>query len=420
MTYCYGRSVLDWPIGVTVYNPAKCYGGYTIVNPYRSSLIFLIDMRGRIVHTWHADPERIGESWFMRRLENGNWLNLVYYVPNSLSHTQRLTPTLWSAPGLQAGLVEQDWEGNVVWRYLAPDGWDINHDMTRLENGNTLIRMERLIHAPAVSDKQIADDIFVEIDSSGERLWQWSTVEHIDQFGYSETGRRTMYEQGGALFLTNTCTVLPPNELEDRDPRFRRGNILSSQRNTNRIYIVDRQSGDVVWKWGNGPGQLVGQHHPVMLHNGHILVYDNGGQGGYPARCRFYTRLIEMDPLSDEIVWQYAHEPLTLKPMSRFFSSSWGSVQRLPNGNTFSLDCHKGRLFEVTPWGEIVWEYISPFAWGRGTRVVEPGIYRAYRYGYDSVLEVDPWFPNTDGQVGIEPVQMPLPEGLGLPSSDRP
>jgi hypothetical protein len=269
-----------------------------------------------------------------------------------------------------------------------------------------------------VSNKQIADNMFVEIDSSGKRLWQWSTVEHIDQFGYNETARRAMYERGGALFLTNTCAVLPPNALEDRDRRFRRGNILSSQRNTNLIYIVDKESGDVVWRWGDAPGQLVGQHHPVMLHNGHILVYDNGGQGGYPPRCRFYTRLVEIDPLSGEIVWQYAHEPHTLKPMSRFFSSSWGSVQRLPNGNTFSLDCHKGRLFEVTPWGEIVWEYISPFSWGRGMKVFEAGIYRAYRYGYNCVPEVEPWFPNTDGHIGIQPVEMPLPEGLGLPSSD--
>lgn len=155
-----------------------------------------------------------------------------------------------------------------------------------------------------------------------------------------------------------------------------------------------------------------------MLHNGNILIYDNGGQGGYPPRVRFYTRLIEINPVSCEIVWQYAHEPYTFKPTSKFFSSSWGSIQRLPNGNTFSLDCHKGRLFEVTPSGEIVWEYISPFAWGRGTEVVDSGMYRAYRYGYDEVPEPDPIFKNTDGHIGTQPVSRSLPEYLGLPSRD--
>jgi hypothetical protein len=95
-------------------------------------------------------------------------------------------------------------------------------------------------------------------------------------------------------------------------------------------------------------------------------------------------------------------------------------VQRLPNGNTFSLDCHKGRLFEVTPYGEIVWEYISPYAWGRGTQVVDSGIYRAYRYGYDEILEADPIFRNTDGHIGVKSMCAELPEKLGLPSDDLP
>jgi len=41
------RSVLDWPTGVTVFKPEKCYNGYTVVTPYRSNLIFLIDMIDR-------------------------------------------------------------------------------------------------------------------------------------------------------------------------------------------------------------------------------------------------------------------------------------------------------------------------------------------------------------------------------------
>jgi hypothetical protein len=129
---------------------------------------------------------------------------------------------------------------------------------------------------------------------------------------------------------------------------------------------------------------------------------------------------VEIDPISGRIVWQYAHEPYTFKPTSRFFSSTWGSVQRLPNGNTFSLDCHKGRLFEVTPSGEIVWEYVSPFAWGRGTRVLDSGIYRAYRYGYDDIPEAESTFKDTDGHVGTKPLEQPLPPHLGLPPLDLP
>jgi len=418
MTTTYGRSVLDWPTGVTVYKPDKCYGGYTVVNPYRSELIFLIDMLGRVVNVWRADPDRIGESWFMRRLSNGNWMNLVYYIPSDASATGRLYPGLTSDFRIENAVIEQDWDGNVVWRYDAPEGWLANHDMQRLENGNTLILMEERVNAPAISGKEMSDKFFIEVDPTGEIVWRWSSVEHFDQFGYSDTCRRLMYEQGGSIWLTNTLSVLPGNTLAEKDSRFAKGNILSSQRNTNYVYIVDKGSGRIVWTWGAGPGELVGQHQPVMLDNGNILIYDNGGEAGYPPRCRPYTRLVEVRPLSGEIVWQYAHEPTTFKPMSKFFSSSWGSVQRLPNGNTFSLDTHKGRLFEVTPYGEIVWEYISPFTWGRGISVLEGGMFRAYRYGYDQVPEVDPYYPNTDGHLGVAPCEIDIPEGLGLPSQD--
>jgi len=42
---------------------------------------------------------------------------------------------------------------------------------------------------------------------------------------------------------------------------------------------------------------LDGQHQPTMLPNGHIMVYDNGTRRGY-------SRVIELDPLSAEIVWE--------------------------------------------------------------------------------------------------------------------
>ena len=411
------RSVLDWPTGTTVHKPEKCYNGYTVVTPYRSSLIFLIDMAGRIVHTWQADPERNAQSWFLRRLANGNWMSLNFYVPHT-GKQDDLAPNSVSELDFETAIVELDWDGNVVWRYDSPEGSKLNHDMARLQNGNTLVCLDRQMDAPGISDKPVTDYYFLEVDSEGRTVWEWHAVDHFEGFGYSETARQLMRERGGSMLLCNTLSPLSGNALEKTDARFARGNILGSQRGTNLIFIVDKQSGEIVWRWGMGRGQLVGQHHPVMQQNGNILIYDNGGQAGFPNRTRFYTRLIEIDPVSGEIVWEYAHEPHTFKPMSKFFSSSWGSVQRLPNGNTLSLDCHKGRLFEVTPSGEIVWEYISPFAWGRGTQVVESGMYRTYRYGYDTVPEPDPVFKQTDGHMDVQPVSLSLPGNLGLPSED--
>ena len=67
---------------------------------------------------------------------------------------------------------------------------------------------------------------------------------------------------------------------------------------------------------------------------------------------------------------------------TKFYSQLISSAQRLPNGNTLITEGCCCRLFEVTPDKEVVWEYYAPF---------EPTdfIYRAYRYPYDYVPQLE-------------------------------
>jgi hypothetical protein len=65
--------------------------------------------------------------------------------------------------------------------------------------------------------------------------------------------------------------------------------------------------------------------------------------------------VVEFTPAGD-IAWAYA-DPV---PPS-FFSPYMGNAQRLPGGNTFVNEAAHGRLFEVTPQHEIVWEYVIPY-----------------------------------------------------------
>lgn len=56
---------------------------------------------------------------------------------------------------------------------------------------------------------------------------------------------------------------------------------------------------------------------------------------------------------SSQIVWMYH--------TSDGFNSHHGSaVQRLPNGNTMAQLARVGRLLEIAPDGEVVWEYVNP------------------------------------------------------------
>jgi hypothetical protein len=63
--------------------------------------------------------------------------------------------------------------------------------------------------------------------------------------------------------------------------------------------------------------------------------------------------MVEVDPLTDAVTWSY-QPPL-------HYASSWGgSVQRPPDGNTLITATERGRVLEVTPNGEVVWEYANP------------------------------------------------------------
>lgn len=126
-----------------------------------------------------------------------------------------------------------------------------------------------------------------------------------------------------------------------------------------------------------GPGELSGPHHPTLLETGNILVFDNGIEHGR-------SRVIELDPHTNEIVWTYeAPDP------ESFFTRSRGSVQRLQNGNTLIANSDEGVAFEVTPDGEIVWEFRTPHLDERGHRAT---IVRMRRYSkalIQALLETD-------------------------------
>ena len=140
-------------------------------------------------------------------------------------------------------------------------------------------------------------------------------------------------------------------------------------------------------------------------------MFDNGGWAGYgspnPASpfgqknaVRDHSRILEIDPLTLEIVWQYtpteAGFPAPLDSY-RFYSPYISSAQRLPNGNTLITEGADGRIFEVTREHELVWEYISPYKNKRNTNMV----YRAYRVPYA-------WVPQLPKPVeqAIEPLDV--------------
>lgn len=141
--------------------------------------------------------------------------------------------------------------------------------------------------------------------------------------------------------------------------------------------------GDLLYRWGNpriyGRGgeddqQLFGQHDARWIPDGlpgagHLTIFNNdltGPGGDYSTVLEIALPqsepgryiLPEAEPFGpDGPVWRYEAPDRTA-----FHSHFISGAQRLPNGNTLICSGAKGRFFEVTSAGEIVWEYWEPFS----------------------------------------------------------
>jgi hypothetical protein len=238
------------------------------------------------------------------------------------------------------GILRLDRDSRLLW---ALDN-RAHHDLFVHPDGRivTLTRDARLLQRIHEEDP-ILEDFIVTLGPDGQEQSRLSLLEAFERSPFERYWFARKFAAGD-LFHTNSVQVLD-GRFAGSLPAFRAGNLLTSMRHLDAIAVVDPDSGRVVWAHRGGYRR---QHDPRLLDTGRILLFNND----------FLPRgssVLELDPVSREIVWEYrgtADEP--------FFSETCGSAQRLPGGNTLITESDNGRAFEITPEGEIVWEYLNP------------------------------------------------------------
>jgi hypothetical protein len=319
------------PLGLVYRDKAKSAGGYTLYSPVRGHHADLLDPEGRIVHQWRH-PEGIQH---VKWLPNGRLL--VHTLPPEFAEGAE------HIGGCAGALLELDLDSNVVWEHR--DVY-MHHDYQRLENGNTLvIRWEKLPpdFAARVQGGHVADadpewmwgDVIRELDPDGEVVREWSSWDHLSPDHHVKCPLESRKE----WTHLNSIELTPD------------GDWLLSFRLTSTIAIVDGTSGDVRWRWG--ADKLSHQHNATWVDGGNILVFDNGC---HRREAPSFSQVVEVERATGKIVWSYQAEPILA-----FFSFMVSGCERLANGNTFITEGATGRLFEITPEGETVWEYVSPW-----------------------------------------------------------
>jgi len=353
-------------VGFRGYDPRRAFPGFTLFAPATGGgIVYLIDMQGNVVHTWKMPyPPGLygyltekGTLFYNGQIRNDTWIG--------------------KQPYMGGAAMEADWNGKMLWEIKQPDH---HHDGLLLRNGNVLLLCSAELPANVAmrvrgglagtehDGDKIDSDYLVEKTKDGRTVWEWRAWEHMERDAYpitSPSDSRSEWTHGNGIA-----------ELPD-------GNILLSFRNISTVVRINRRTGAIQWHLGAPP--LSGQHAPMPLANGNILLFDNGpfrvDTGAQP-----FSRALEINPTTGEVVWKYEDGT---GPGSNhfFFSSRVSNAQRLPNGNTLINEGLYGRFFEVTTEGDVVWEYVNP---NFGPASAAPkgqtnNVFRAFRYSADAV-----------------------------------
>ena len=206
-----------------------------------------------------------------------------------------------------------------------------NHDFLLLENGHSFllaydpqqVRMDTVVQG-GDSTAIVVGLIVQELDASKNVIFQWRSWDHYQITDATDdinlTAHYIDYVHGNTVEL-------------DFD-----GNLLISARNMDEITKINRQTGDIIWRFGGNksrnnqfqfiddPRTFSHQHDCRRLENGNITLYDNGTLH-QPPYSRAVEYLLDESEMKATLIWQYAKDP-------PIFKTAMGNVQRLSNGNT--------------------------------------------------------------------------------------
>jgi len=294
----------DW---VEVYSPDEAWNGYNLAL-YDRRLPMIVDMNGRVVHHWPL--VRVRER--VQLTPEGHLL----YIASDRS------------------IQEVDWDGEKVWEYRSnnPKYWP-HHDVRRLEDGQIL----------AIFRNHPKSDEIVKIDPEDGIVWTWSALDHLIDDSSSE-------DKHAKNPNLQSVQVIPDHGRTD-DKRFRPGNLLVAAHGMDLIFVVDHQSGEVVWRYDTDLG---GPNDPTWIPDGlpgagHILLVNHRRSD---ANRR--SMVLEIDPFTDQIHRTYE---------DTFFSTPFkGGAQKLPNGNILVTSIKGWRSFEIDERDGLVWQWSVLYA----------------------------------------------------------
>jgi len=243
----------------------------------------------------------------------------------------------------------------VIDNYTCGNGYKTDpHDFLLLPNGHVLllgldpqtVDMSTIVNG-GNPKATVIGFVVQELDHAKNVVFQWRSFDH---FKITDATHEDL--------TAATIDYGHPNALAiDAD-----SNIILSDQHMDEITKIDRTTGDIIWRWGGKNNQFTfindtlgfsHQHSINLIDNGDFTLFDNGNFHT-PSFSRAIEYKLDEQAKTATLVWQYRHTP-------DVFTVAMGSVERLPNGNTFIGWGAAGlAATEVRPDGSTAYEIQLP------------------------------------------------------------
>jgi hypothetical protein len=377
----------------------NAFVGYTLFESERCCTAYLIDNKGRYVHSWRSSYLPAHTNYLL--------------ADGSLLHAGCVGNPDFTGGG-NGGRVERfDWDGNLAWAWEYSNTVHCqHHDIEPLPNGNVLlVAWELKSRAEAIAAgrnpakltaNKLWPDHIVEVNPATDSIvWEWHIWDHLIQdFDSTKANYGVVADHSELVDLNYTTTGniaadwIHTNAVT-YNPQF--DQVVISANQLSEIWVIDHSTttaeakghsggrygmgGDLLYRWGNPQTYRAGgtadrkfyaQHdarwiEPGLPGAGHMMVFNNGG-----ARPGRYSTVDEFIPACDSTgsyprpapgtpfgptaqCWVYA-----ATPPAGFYSATISGARRLPNGNTLICQGDSGYFFEVTRDSQVVWRYLNP------------------------------------------------------------
>lgn len=328
--YATGSQDAGAAMGVTRHDAERAFQGLNFYVSGHAAEARLIDMDGRELHLWSHD---FWSTWPDYPIAQSHAMTAYW----RRAHLYENGDILAVHEGL--GLVKLDRDSNLLW--AQPNR--AHHDLHVTPEGDIWVLTREAHVVPWVHpETPTLEDFAVRLDADGKEQQRISLIDAFAGTGF-ERVIAEIEDSGGDVFHTNTLLVL---DGRAEHPAFAQGNLLTYMLTVGVIAVVDPATGKVVWARKGFPQN---RHDPKILESGNLLIFENMRKKGESSR------VLEFESVSKELVWEYAGSEA-----EPFYSATCGTAERLPGGTTLVTESDGGRAFEVTPSGEIVWEFVSP------------------------------------------------------------